>query len=69
MPIIRAKASSPPDMAACGRVGKMGPAPSSGTRKAEATMAERATGMKLRGRHSNSNNSTASNIAAPRRAG
>ncbi len=44
--------------------GKIGPAPSSGTRTAPATAAAAATGMKLRGFHSNSSSSTASSTAA-----
>ena len=44
--------------------GKIGPAPSSGTRSATATTAATATGMKLRGFHSKSSSSTASSTAA-----
>src|SRR4029077_15356523 len=42
----------------------MGPAPSNGTRTTAATTEATATGMKLRGFHSNSSSSTASNTAA-----
>ena len=53
-----------PDSGACGITGKIGPAPSNGTRKTEATIEATATGMKLRGFHSNNSSSTASNTAA-----
>src|SRR5437016_12159505 len=43
---------------------KEGPAPSRGTRNAPATAAAQATGMKLRGFHSNKSSSTASSVAA-----
>jgi len=48
----------------CGVTGKSGPAPRRGTRSAPATAAAQATGMKLRGFHSNNSSSTASNAAA-----
>ena len=48
----------------CGGMAKSGPAPSSGTRSAAATAAAQATGMKLRGFHSNKSSSTASRTAA-----
>ena len=51
-------------IAAWGAMGKIGPAPSSGTRKIDATMDATATGTKLRGFHSKSSSSTASNTAA-----
>ena len=46
------------------RDGKIGPAPSNGTRRTEATIEATATGIKLRGFHSNNNSSTASKTAA-----
>src|SRR5437016_6382671 len=57
-------ASSRVANAACSGTGKSGPVPSSGTRTAPATAAAQATGMKLRGFHSNSSSSTASSAAA-----
>ena len=48
----------------CGTTAKMGGRPSNGTRTTEDTKAAKATGMKLRGFHSNSISSTASNTAA-----
>ena len=53
--------------AACGAIGKIGPAPSSGTRSAAPTIAATATGMKLRGFHSKSSSSTASSDRGDRR--
>ncbi len=48
----------------CGGIGKIGPAPSSGIRSAEAAAAAIATGMKDRGLHSNSSSSIANSDAA-----
>ncbi len=48
----------------CPLVANPGPAPISGTRSAPATAAAAATGMNLRGFHSNSSSSTASSTAA-----
>ena len=56
--------NSIPDTGAWGATGKIGPAPIKGTRNTDAMIAATATGIKLRGFHSNKSNSTASNTAA-----
>ena len=63
-PMASAVPSVASGRAACGVTGKIGPGPSSGTRTPPATTEAQATGMKLRGFHSNSSNSTASSTAA-----
>src|SRR5580693_8118473 len=63
-PRAAAITSSVADRGACGTTGKIGPAPSNGTRNMEATTEATVTGIKLRGFHSNNNSSTASNTAA-----
>ena len=64
MPIPNAAMIGSTPSAWCGGVGKIGPAPIKGIRARYATNDESATGIKLRGRHSNNNSSTASNVAA-----
>ncbi len=66
-PTVNAASNSPAPSTACGGTGNIGPAPSNGTRKMDATIAATATGIKLRGFHSNNNNSTASNTRRDRR--
>src|SRR5947209_4361468 len=63
-PMASAVPSVASGRAAGGVTGKIGPGPSSGTRTPPATTEAQATGMKLRGFHSNSSNSTASSTAA-----